>query len=272
MASSISILQKAAELLQAGQDLVMVTVLEVQGNTPARTGRKMIVRTRGEPIGTIGGGALEHHAQAAAKKLFTARECRAESYDLAKLGMECGGSVRLVYEFMEGTANFVLFGGGHVGTALAPILESLGFRVVVLDNRSEIVRTHEEAGRMSISCNYEDITPCSEYVSSGYAFIATHGHAFDTVILEQLLRTGIDFTYIGMIGSKPKVRSAFTSLREKGIEIPSCVFAPVGIDIGGGTPSEIALSIASEIVALRYGKNVQHMQITDTDIIKSSQA
>ena len=260
MGSLIPIFTKATELLQSGENIVMVTVFDVKGNTPARKGAKMIIRTGDRPVGTIGGGALETHAQTVGAELFKTQEYKVETYDLGQLGMKCGGSVQLIYEFMEGTENFVLFGGGHVASALAPILESLGFRAIVMDNRESIIQTHEQTGRTAILCSYEDITPCSEYFSSGYVFIATHGHAFDTVVLEQVLRSESSFKYAGMIGSKSKVTAAFNALKEKGLNIPSYVYAPVGLDLGGDTPAEIAVSIASEIISLRYGKETPHMR------------
>ena len=260
MNQNITILQKAAALLESGKNIHIVTVVEAGGNTPAESGKKMIVPDSGPPYGTIGGGGLEREAQqycrSSEKKSVELHTC-----DLAELGMTCGGQVTLMYEFFTGRVFFVLFGGGHVGSALAPILESLGYTVIIADNREKIIEHHQNAGRTALLCSYRDISCADSYLSSGFCFIASHNHEYDTVILEQLLeRKTIAFSYIGMIGSKNKVRQAFEELQQKGFTIPGTVYAPVGINIGGGAPAEIAVSIASEIVAVTHGRVVPHMR------------
>jgi xanthine dehydrogenase accessory factor len=254
------IFKKALEFLEEGKEIHVVTVVEAEGNTPAEAGKKMIVPFSGMPSGTIGGGGLEREAERHCRETEK-RPVEAVTYDLAELGMTCGGRVTLLYEYFSSRAFFVLFGGGHVGSALAPILESLGYTAVIADNREGIIERHRNLGRTALRCSYEDISPVETYLSSGHCFIASHNHEYDTVILEQLLRREEpEYSYIGMIGSKNKVRQAFDELRQKGLAIPGYVYAPVGLHIGGGSPAEIAVSIAAEIVAVTYGKSVPHMR------------
>lgn len=256
----IEIMRKAFSLLEEGKSITVVTVVETSSNTPAEAGKKMIVPSEGRPIGTVGGGSLEREAQNyCSTREKTPVEIR--EYDLASIGMTCGGRVTLMFEYFRGKSYFVLFGGGHVGSALAPILEGLGYTPVVVDNREGIIENHKAAGRPALLCSYDDISCADEYLANGMCFIASHNHRFDTGILKQVLkRDTVEFSYIGMIGSGNKVRQAFDEVKKDGLSIPDCVFAPVGIDLGGGTPAEIAVSIASEILAVSYGKSVPHMR------------
>lgn len=255
------ILRKALTYLEKGTDIVVVTVLESDGNTPADAGKKMIVPRQGPAVGTIGGGSLEREAEKVGRTMTAADKNMVRGYDLSALGMTCGGKVTLLFEYFSGSSFFVIFGGGHVGTALAPILESIGYTVAVFDNREGVIDTHSRAGRTARLCSYEDISRAKPYLTSGKCFIASHNHEYDTIVLRQLLEyTEFEYAYIGMIGSSNKVRSAFRALKSEGLSVPSCVYAPVGLEIGGGTPAEIAVSIASEIIALTYGKSVPHMR------------
>ena len=86
--------------------------------------------------------------------------------------------------------------------------------------------------------------------------IITHGHQHDEVVLKECLSKNKLPGYIGMIGSKEKVAATFSHLKQQGIsnELLARVKAPIGLDIGARTPTEIALSIMAEIIARRYGK------------------
>ncbi|MBF0297801.1 MAG: XdhC family protein [Oligoflexia bacterium] len=89
-----------------------------------------------------------------------------------------------------------------------------------------------------------------------------HGHTHDSIVLKTLLQRNDQPKYIGMIGSKIKVRQTLGKMMESQIpeERIARVFTPVGLNIGGESPAEIALSILAEIQALRYDKKAIHMK------------
>jgi len=90
--------------------------------------------------------------------------------------------------------------------------------------------------------------------SHAYIVILTRGFSKDKAVLERLI--GKDFRYIGMVGSKRKIRTITEDLISKGIEKEhfSKLYAPIGLDIGGQIPEEIALIIAAEIISVKRGK------------------
>ena len=87
-----------------------------------------------------------------------------------------------------------------------------------------------------------------------YAVVVTRGHRHDLETMRGLLRTPL--RYLGLIGSKAKVKRIFDMLREEGVAPDTLrpVHAPIGLDIGAITPQEIAVSIVAELIAVKHGK------------------
>lgn len=145
-----------------------------------------------------------------------------------------------------------IFGGGHVGAALVPVLASVGFRVVVYDNRPDFATPahYPQAGRVILG-NYLDIGAHLTLTANDYVCIMTPGHQADREVLLQAMRS--DATYIGCIGSRHKIASTNAYLVANGIPEAelSRIHAPIGLDILGQTPAEIAVSIAAEMILHR---------------------
>jgi xanthine dehydrogenase accessory factor len=216
-------------------------------------------------MGTVGGGALEKHAQEHAGDIFASGENDVEELDLAEIGMQCGGNTMLTYELISARDRFILFGGGHVGRALLPILESLGFLVTVYDDRKGIIDGIADGqNRACIHGAYEDLSRITDLIEhADYLFIATQGHTHDYDVLRQLLRTDKNYRYIGLIGSRRKVSALLDMLEKDGLDVPSFLYAPVGLHIGGDTAEEIAVSVASEVVAVKNGVDAPHLRLTE---------
>jgi xanthine dehydrogenase accessory factor len=145
-----------------------------------------------------------------------------------------------------------IVGGGHVGLALSRIIATLPFRIVVLDNRHDLPTM--AANRWAHEQHVIDFDRIGEYVSAGknsWVVIMTFGHSHDRQVLEGLL--GTSFAYLGLMGSKAKVRQMFAAMMDDGIAKAhlDVVKAPVGMSIGSHTPEEIAISVAAEIIAVR---------------------
>ena len=70
------------------------------------------------------------------------------------------------------------------------------------------------------------------------------------------------YRYVGLIGSRAKIRTTLQKLAAAGLQAPDYLYAPVGLKIGGDTPAEIAISIAAEVVAVVHGAEVTHMRST----------
>lgn len=143
-----------------------------------------------------------------------------------------------------------LFGGGHVGQALVPVLASVDFRVTVYDNRKELVNGNffPQAEEV-IYGNYKQISVT--LTENDYVVIMTPGHQGDFDVLKQVLRHKL--RYVGCIGSRHKIARTQELLRQAGIseEVIASVHAPIGLPILAQTPAEIAISIAAEMIRCR---------------------
>ncbi|NOY08991.1 MAG: hypothetical protein GXP33_09130 [Spirochaetes bacterium] len=265
----MNIYEQIGRLVEQGRRAVLVTVAETYSGSPGKEGFKLLLTPDGTVTGTVGGGAVEHQAIEEAKKLLKLRKNRILPITLKDEGMECGGKMTLFFEYIEGKRNFILFGGGHIGRALKPVLESAGFRVTVFDSRPE-TEDYFKKGKDSIGNteggviigDYNRLSTINDEIEmADFCFIATHGHDYDFTVLSQLLNLKKVFKYIGMIGSKTKAAVLFKKLEKKGHSIPDYLYSPAGIKIGGDTAGEIAISIAAEVVAIANGMDTIHMRI-----------
>ena len=146
----------------------------------------------------------------------------------------------------------VIFGGGHCGLALVPVLQSVGFRVTIFDDRPEFARP--ERFPQAEQVIWGDYTKLNDYLTltgEDYVVVMTAGHKNDFYVEEQVLRGPL--AYIGVIGSPAKTASVNERLRERGIGEAAIVSVntPIGVEIKAVTPEEIAVSIAGKLILVR---------------------
>ncbi len=153
---------------------------------------------------------------------------------------------------LEATPKLVIAGGGHLGKALAAVALPLGFHVSVIDDREDfagakrfpppINRVVGDIGRTLSNWPIDANT---------YVVIVTRGHKHDAQALGAVLDSPAK--YIGMIGSRRKIKVVYDDLKHKGARQEQLVrvHAPIGLDIHAITPEEIAISIAAELIAVR---------------------
>ena len=134
-AQPFEVMRVALDAVERGQRAVLATVVARRGSTPSTPGQTLTLLNDMTAIGTIGGGAIERVVLASMGKALAGPppEPRIETFRLgASLGMCCGGSVDILIEALVPTASALIIGAGHVGVFLAPLLASLGFRVVLI--------------------------------------------------------------------------------------------------------------------------------------------
>ena len=146
----------------------------------------------------------------------------------------------------------IVVGAGHVGQAVADLAAQADFDVWVVDDRAQYAN-HERfpTARRILVGSIEEIIPTLKITPLCYALIVTRGHGHDQEALYRLAPTAAG--YLGLIGSRRKIRLIFDNLREAGIADADLerVTAPVGLDIGSQTVPEIAISIVAELIARR---------------------
>ncbi len=245
---------------------VLVTVVKTTGSGPADTGTKMLVYPDGSTIGTVGGGSIEKLAiEKALEILSTHKNCLEEySMDESKTGtstgMLCGGTATLFFEYFAPRNHLYIFGAGHIGKALVYHLKNLDYFITVVDDRKEVLDEMEGADRKLLG-KFESVLPDSDVAENAYFIIATYQHKYDGLVLNRICKSGWNPRYVGMVASRRKQKVLLNEMLK---EVPdadtSKCFIPVGLDIGGGSPDEIALSIIAEIQKVRFGKSGRHLR------------
>lgn len=148
-----------------------------------------------------------------------------------------------------------LFGGGHVGQALAPMLAQVGFRVVVFDSREEIARPQNFPGAERVVLgSFEHIVDQVQLTPRDYAVVMSPGHRHDLEVLCQVLEQHP--CYVGCMGSRKKKAFLWGELERRGFsrEQIEAIHLPIGLDIGGETPAEIAVSVTAQLIQVRAGR------------------
>jgi len=169
-------------------------------------------------------------------------------------GMLCGGKINVFIEPVVSHFAYI-FGGGHVGLSLSKILTLAGFSVVILDDREEFSNQERFPEALeTYAGEYKELTARLKMKQPAYIVITTRGHKFDQEVLEWAIRQNAK--YIGMIGSKTKVATTFSRLKEKGYsqEELDRLHSPIGLKIGAVTAEEIAVSIAAEMIQVKRNK------------------
>lgn len=161
-----------------------------------------------------------------------------------------------IFEYKEiyGISDTVyIIGGGHVGLALSKVMANLDFYIVIVDHRDEVFTMSENiyAHKKTIM-NYDKIDNVIREGNNSYVVIVSPQHLGDEVALKSVVNKNVK--YIGMMGSKKKIKTIFENLLKSGIdkELLNKVHSPIGLEIGAESPDEIAISITAEIIKVKY--------------------
>ncbi len=249
-------LSKLLEFEQNKTPVALVTVTKCLGSTPCKVGARMLVTTSKQIFGTIGGGRLEFSIIDEAIIVLNENKIRDFSYTLGpEFEQCCGGIVELIIEPMNQYPQLYLFGAGHIGVELCNILKDTPFRITLLDTRENWRETINISDQITYcDLNFDLYKQYINWGSNCYILIMTHDHKLDFEITALALHS--ETKYIGLIGSKTK-KVKFNNLLIKELNFKegiNPVKCPVGLDIGGVTPNEIAISVAAELLKVHYEK------------------
>ncbi len=252
----------------------LVTVESTQGSVPRECGAWMAVFAGQEPLlGTIGGGHLELQAmQEARQRLADHLAGRPAQPPLLRralgpsLGQCCGGVVQLRFECVTAAdapelrqrlapplQPVALFGGGHVGHALARVLAPLPFALHWVDSRDEVFPAEVDADTL---CEHSDPVQAAvpQLAAQSFVLIMSFSHAEDLDIVAACLarqRQHGDLPFIGLIGSRTKWATFSHRLQARGFSDAELVqvTCPIGVPgIAGKQPEVIAVAVAAQLL------------------------
>ena len=247
---------KILEFKKQHKTFCIVTVVDTDGETPRKAGARGLVFPDGSIEGTVGGGSIEVEAIETAKQALKTGKPFLKISTLKDLKdkMICGGSMTLFFEPISPQRRLTIFGGGHVGRAIAPIAKIAGWQVKVVDHRKEVLAPKFFPENIElINANYVEYIKAASFDLNDWLIIVTPKHLFDEEVLMALIHH--QTSYIGLMGSAGKIKNVMTNLKSNGIseKLLARVFAPVGLNIGTETPGEIAVAIVAEMLAVLNG-------------------
>ena len=246
---------QAVDAYAGGSPMAIVNVTAAPSDSKVVVGAKMLVRENGDTQGGLGDEVLEAMTVAKARDLMAMGK---NDYLYLKGGVEC------YIEAYTTPPTLVLVGGGHVSKAIAPIAKSVGFRIFVFDDREQFANAERfPEADITMVGDYRDGFDKLPVNANSFVVVASRGHQFDDAAVSGALRTPA--SYVGLLGSKRKTILIFEELLRNGFDADELrrINAPIGLDIGGRTPEEIALSVMSEIVAFRLGGNGGSMKLQE---------
>ncbi|MFH2010609.1 MAG: XdhC/CoxI family protein [bacterium] len=254
--SDSDVFEKLVEIQRSGQRAVLATVVEAVGSTPREAGARMLVLPDGTTHGTVGGGALEHHVNGLAAEVLRMGEPRLVPLHLANdLGMSCGGRVTVFLEPIGAEDRLYLFGAGHIATHICEMAGRCGFSVIVCDDRAELLTSDRfpQAARLFPAAEPQRLEELElrAHAANAYVMVVTHTHELDFGLVRAV--APLRPAYLGMIGSRRKRSALDAYLGEAGFpeDVVRAIRCPAGLELGGSTPAEIAMSIVAQLVALR---------------------
>jgi xanthine dehydrogenase accessory factor len=207
---------------------------------------------RVELHGSLGSQKLD----AAAATLLGEALASPRSLDgLTKIDVD-GAPIELYLEVRWPVQELIVVGAGHIALPMAHIGSLLGFRVTVLDDRPDFAtRERFPTADRVIRADFSDPFAGVPLHERSHIFLVTRGHKYDYECLIRALRADPPPAYIGMIGSRRRVRATYVQLVEEGfsMDLIERIHAPVGLDVGAETPAEIAVAVAAELVMVRRG-------------------
>ncbi|MDQ7048434.1 MAG: xanthine dehydrogenase accessory protein XdhC [Enterobacterales bacterium] len=254
----ISWSQALAKLDQAGEAFVIATLITTRGSTPRNSGSKMVI-AKNAIYDTLGGGHLEYKIIKQANKMLLENKTQQDlkQFDLGiHLDQCCGGRTQVLFEaFEDSRVNIMIFGAGHVGQALQPLLASLPCRIRWVDSRNELLNGLPVTPNVEKLVSADPISQVEQMPSNSFYIVLTHKHQLDFELCTKIL-TRNDFSYLGLIGSHTKWRRFKKRLLRDGITQQQIdrVSCPIGLEkVVGKLPAEIAISIAAQVVS-RYSE------------------
>jgi len=235
-----------------GKPVALATLLSKKGKDIEASG-KLFVETDGRAHGTV--GTQDDAARTAAVDALREGTPRTVRLDEAH---------ELLIEPVLAKPRLVIAGGGHVGLAIAKMASMLEYEVTVIDDREEFA-SRDRFGP-SVDVVRMDMMEALRTLPIGwntFIVIATRGHKLDASCLREAVKR--DARYVGLLGSKRKTVLIAKMLRDEGVseERIRAVHAPIGLDLGGRTPAEIALSVLAELSVERYGGTARPLRVSD---------
>ncbi|TGE34429.1 XdhC/CoxI family protein [Desulfosporosinus sp. Sb-LF] len=232
---------------------ILITVIE--SVEEQLIGKKLFIKNNGDVVGDYSLEKLNRVALESAKT--GGRRCQPLLISLDSEFEPCETSVtkapfRLLIEPPTSVVQLLILGAGHIALPLATMAKIVGYEVTVVDDRPSFANSARFSTADTIICNnFERALDGININPQTFVVIITRGHRYDKVCLQKVINQPA--SYIGMIGSRKRVKALIAELEEEGVSSESLqkLYSPIGLKIGAETPEEIAVSILSELIKVQ---------------------
>ncbi len=265
--SAKSLLLAYLNSVEQGETPVLVTVIKAVTQNEVPVGLKLLLAPN-LSMGDLGSDKLNLLAQELSRQVgvkpFVVQLDMAGNQIPAR---EMQGGCKLLIEPTPPPVDLVVLGGGHIALPLCNMAKMLGYRVTVVDDRPLFANVGRFTGVDQVIC--QDFSTALKSLPIGphtYIVIVTRGHKHDKECLSQVITRPA--AYIGMIGSRRRVKALLAELHAEGIDtaILEQVYSPIGLDIAAETPEEIAVSILGELVKIHRGGKAQSSKLLEVNL------
>ena len=229
----------ASDEVQAGRTVVIVATLS---GAP----RRLVVQEGGDTVGTLGDTALDDAAMREAAGLL----------EEGTSGVRSVGGQRLYFERHAPPLTLVVFGATHVAMPLVSLGGVMGLRTVVVDGRDVFATRDRFPGADELIVGMpSELAERMPLGRQSLVVLLSHDYKYDLPVLRAVLAS--DAAYVGVLGSRRRGKALLEFLSEEGVPADQLarVRIPVGLDLGGSSPEEIALSVLAEAIAVHHGRS-----------------
>ncbi|MBI5653754.1 MAG: XdhC family protein [Chloroflexi bacterium] len=272
------IFDAARASLEQGQSAALMTIIRADARW--RIGAKMLVRANGSRVGDLRDADLTDLIHELARAAIATGQSRRVALienngELIETQPGEQSDVDVFIEILHANPTLLLIGAGHIGNAIVKLAKLLAWRVVVVDDRPEFIAPErlpdvDERILIAYEPSSETLAPMPITISpSTFILVATWG--WDQPALRQIVHSSA--AYIGLVASARKSIIIFRDLIKEGIapEILARVRVPTGLDLGGETPSEIALAIMAEMLMVhRHASGLPLAQFKGSAIMRQT--
>ena len=235
-----SVEEELASRAARGEEVVLATVIKVDGEPPSHPGAKILLSRTATLAGTLGCSEFDSAALADARRVADAGDpqLRTYSHDL--------GSIEVYLEPYPAAPTLVVFAATPVAAALLRWAPDLGFKTVLVETRPERLKDASWPPAITSLADLHSALGSEVFVVHTDHDAEDLVHALETVLPKEP-------RFIGLVGSRRHTGHHLDALRAKGVaeEVIARIQSPVGLDIGAQTAGEIALSILAGITAIR---------------------
>lgn len=286
--------------VDSGRRLAVATAISIEGSAPRTVGTSMAFDGKAV-IGSIAGGCVEGAVVETCERVLADGQPRTVEYGVSdetafSVGLTCGGQLRIHVQLLDdalieglraGTSievcrefteefeparHLIIFGAMEFSAALASAASVLGYRVTVCDPRP-LFATVERFATAEVVVAWPTEYLAEVHVDERTVIcVLSHDARFDAELVAQALTTPAG--YVGAMGSRTTHDRRIASLRERAVSDAAIarLHSPIGLDLGGSTPEETAVSILSEIIAARTGRSTESLRTVEGSIHEPPQA